>query len=224
MQRWWAGTWAVFEKELRLELRTRYAVTMLLLFVLGALMLVLFSTSNETLTAQLQSALLWVVVLFSASIGLGRTFLAEEDQGTVLMLQLNTRPSMVYAGKLLFNIVLMIVVTVLATLVLLFVLSTTVTFPGLLALVLLLGAVGLAGATTLLSALTARSNNSGAMLPVLLLPLLLPLLLAVSNATRMSLAGGFGWDGAGTDLATLVGFAGSVITASALLFDYVWMD
>ncbi|GAB5519114.1 MAG: heme exporter protein CcmB [Rhodothermales bacterium] len=224
MQRWWAGTWAIFEKELRLELRTRYALTMLLLFVLGALMLVLFSTGTETLTPRLQAALLWVVVLFSAAIGLGRTFLAEEDQGTVLLLQLNTMPSMVYAGKLLFNIVLMLTVTVLAVGVLLFVLGIGVDTPGLLALVLLLGAIGLAGATTLLSALTARSNSGGAMLPVLLLPLLLPLLIAVANATRMTFAGGLGWDGAGTDLATLVGFSGSVITASALLFDYVWID
>lgn len=220
---WFSGAWAVFEKDVRLELRSRYAVNMLLLFVLSTLLLVLFAVGQEPVSERVQAALLWVVILFSAAIGLGRAFVSEEERGTVLLLQLNTYGSMVFAGKLLFTFLLTLVLNAVAVAVLIVLLHVQVAFPGLLALTLGLGALGLSGATTLLAALIARSSK-GPMLPVLLFPVLVPLLLSVVTATRHALAGGLGWRAAGDELTTLVGFAGVVITASVLLFDHVWRD
>jgi heme exporter protein B len=170
-----------------------------------------------------QSALLWIVVLFSASIGLGRSFVAEEEGGTVLLLQLNTRASMVFAGKLLFNLVLVAGLTVVAVAVFLLLLGVNVQSPGLLAATLSLGALGLSGATTLLAALIARAARQGPLLPVLLLPVLTPLLVSVVSATRKAFLG-MPWADASDELLTLVGFAGTTITAAFLLFDYVWTD
>ncbi len=221
---WLYGTWAVFEKDVRLELRSRYAVNMLLMFVLASILLILFAVGQESLGPRIQSGLLWIVILFAASIGLGRSFVGEEDRGTVLLLQLNTRPSMVYAGKLLFNFLLMLVLSVVAVLAMILLLSIRVDFPGLLAVTILLGSVGLAGATTLLAALIARAATHGPLLPVLLFPVLVPLLMSVVTASRHALDGGLGWGGATDELATLVGFGGVVITAAVLLFDFVWND
>ena len=200
---WLTGTWAVFRKDVRLELRNRYAVNTLLMFV--------------------AAALLWIVVLFSASIGLGRSFVSEEERGTVLLLQLNTQPSTVYAGKLLFNIVLVLGLNAVALGLFLVLLDVPLRAPGLLLTVVLLGALGLSGATTLLAAIIARTARRGPLLPVLLLPLLMPLLLSVVSATRKAILG-TGWLAAQSELLTLIGFAGTTISASVLLFDYVWND
>jgi heme exporter protein B len=220
---WLHGAWAVLEKDVRLELRSRYAVNMLLMFVLATLLLVFFAIGQEPVSTHVQAALLWVVILFSAAIGLGRAFIGEEERGTVLLLQLNTRGSMVYAGKLLFNFVLTLGLNLVAVAALVVLLNVDVLVPGLLALTLVLGALGLSGATTLLAALIARSSK-GPMLPVLLFPVLVPLLLSVVSATGHALPQGQGWTAARDELATLVGFGGVVITASVLLFDYVWRD
>lgn len=220
---WLAGTWAVFRKDLRIELRSRYAVNSLLLFVLGSLLLVLFAVGPEPLSVRVQSALLWIVMLFAASIGLGRSFVAEQENGTVLLLQLNTRPSMVFAGKLLFNLLMVMLLTTLATSTFLFLLNIEVPAPGLLALTLGTGAVGLASATTLLAALVARAAREGPLLPVLLLPLLMPLLVSGTSATRKALAG-LPWVQAQDELLTLIGFAGATISAAVVLFDYVWKE
>jgi heme exporter protein B len=220
---WLAGTWAIFRKDLRIELRTRYALNSLLLFVLGSILLVLFAVGPQPLTARVQSALLWIVMLFAASIGLGRSFVAEQEQGTVLLLQLNTRPSMVFAGKLLFNLLTVGLLTGLATGAFLFLLNVDVPAPGLLGLTLATGAVGLASATTLLAALVARAARKGPLLPVLLLPLLIPLLVAGTSATRKALAG-LPWVQAQDELLTLTGFAGATISAAVVLFDYVWQE
>lgn len=224
MTHWFYGAWAVFWKDLKLELRSRYAINMLLMFVLASLLLVAYAIGSEPVSERVQAALLWVVILFSASIGLGRAFIAEEERGTVLLLQLNTRGSMVYAGKLLFNFLLVLSLNAVAVGAFLLLLSVDVRLPGLLLTTLILGALGLSGATTLLAAIIARTAQRGPLLPVLLFPLLIPLLLSVISATRHALPNGLGWAASGDELLTLTGFAGVVITASVLLFDYVWND
>jgi len=220
---WLTGAWAIFRKDVRIEFRSRYAVNSILLFALGALLLVSFALGPQPLSARVQAALLWIVLLFAASIGLGRSFVAEHEGGTVLLLRLNTRGSMVFAGKLLFNLGLVGLLTVVATGLFMLLLDVSVGTPGLFAAVLALGALGLAGATTLLAALVARASRSGPLLPVLLLPLLVPLLVSGAGATRKALLGRK-WITAQDELLTLVGFAGATISAAILLFDYVWVD
>jgi len=215
---------AVFMKDLHLELRNRYALNVLLMFVLSSSLVVAFSVGAESVSTRTQAALLWIVITFSASLGLGRTFIAEEERGTVLLLQLNIPGSQIFAGKLLFNTALILSVNIIVLFVLTFLLNTRITDWPLMIATMLLGSIGLAGATTLLSAIVARAASSSALLPVLLLPLLFPLLLSVVHATQNSLPDGLGLDASIDHLVTLFAFAGVVISASVLLFDYVWND
>ncbi len=225
MKAWLRGFWAVFEKDIKLELRARYAINMLLLFALGALVVMAFAVGPTPLSARVQAALLWTVLLFAAAVGLGRAFISEEERGTMLLLQLNLRPGAVYAGKLLVNFVLLLALNLVAVGAFAVLLRVQVAWPGLLALTLVLGSIGLAGATTLLSALIARAaGGRGALLSVLLFPVLVPLLLSAVEATRSALLVAEGWAAATDELLTLVGFGGAVITAAVLLFDYIWLD
>ena len=221
---WLNGAWAVFEKDLRLELRSRYAVNMLFMFVLSSLLLVSFAIGQENVSMRMQTALLWIVILFSAAIGLGRSFVGEEERGTVLILQLSVPGSQVFAGKLAFNFFLLLCVNVISVAVFTFLLNLNIELIGLLAASLFLGSLGLAAATTMLAAIIARTSNAGPILPVLLFPLLIPLLLSVVSACENALSGGAGWQAATGHLTTLAAFAGVVITASVLLFDFVWNE
>ncbi len=214
----------MFEKDVKLELRSRYAINMILLFVLAALFLVAFSVGQEALTPRIESALLWIVIVFSAALGLGRSFVSEEERGTVLLLLLHTRGDMVYAGKLLFNFLFVLGLNLVAVVTFVVMLGIEVISVSLLLTTIVLGALGLAGATTLLAAIIARTATRGPLLPVLVFPMLIPLLLAVVTATREALPGGEGWAAAGNEMLTLIGFAGVVISASIVLFDYVWYD
>jgi len=218
------GSWAVLEKDLRLEWRSRYALNMLLMFVLSSLLLIAFAIGQDEISARVQSALLWIVIMFSASIGLGRSFVAEEERGTVLLLQLNVPGSQVFAGKLVFNLLMLLAVDLVALIIFALLLNMVIENWTLLILSLMLGSVGLAGATTLLAAIIARASNKGPLLPVLLFPLLVPLLLSVVRASRSALEGGLGFAGAQDDLQVIVLFSGVVITAAVLLFEFVWTD
>jgi len=223
---WLAGAWAVFRKDLRLELRARYALNALGMFVASSLLLAAFAVGQEGVEPRVAAALLWIVIVFAAAVGMGRSFVAEEERGTTLLLRLHARGSAVYVGKLLFNVLLVAAMNAAAALGLVVALGLRVESPGLLAAGLALGALGLAGATTLLSALIARTAGGGPMLAVLAFPLLVPLLLSAINVTRRALLTppGGAWAASVDDLVALGAYAGAVITASVLLFDYVWND
>ncbi len=215
-------SWAVLRKEVRVEWRQRVAVSSLAVFALATVMVVYFALVGRRPEPPVQAALLWVAMLFAASVGLGRTFVGEVETGTDLLLRLVATPGAVYTGKLLFTLGLTLglgAVTVGAFLV---VLGAPVAHAGLLAATVVLGGTGLAGTTTLLAALVARARGGAALLPLLMFPLLVPLLLSAVRLTRAALDGGSGWTGATDGLVTLASFAVVVIAAATLLFDSVW--
>ena len=222
--RWIRGAWAVFRKDVRLEVRDRYGVSMLLMFMLSALLLGRFAMGNEPLSESALSGLLWIIIVFAASIGLGRAFISEEERGTILLLRMHVAAAEVFTGKLLYNFVLLLFVNLVMVGAFVFLLNVDVHVVTLLIATLALGSLGLAGASTLLAAIVARSANRAPMLPVLVFPILIPLLLSVVNATGLSLSETGSFTDAAEPLWTLFGFSGVVITASILLFDYIWHD
>ncbi len=220
----WKGALVVLAKDLRLEWRSRVAVNALLTFVLSAVFLVVYAVGNDDLGERTVSALVWTVVVFSAAVGMSRSFVAEEEQQTSTLLRLHASPGAVYAGKLLFNFALLLVVNGLAMLVFIFMLNLQLGTPALAWAAVVLGALALAGATTLLSAIVAKTRGGAAMLPILLFPLLLPLLGAAVRAMTFAFADSGAWEQARDDLITLGAFAGVTISASVMLFDQVWND
>jgi hypothetical protein len=52
--------------------------------------------------------LLWLILLFAAAAGLPRGFVHEEETHTATALRLAARPSAVFAGKLLYNLTLLL--------------------------------------------------------------------------------------------------------------------
>ena len=220
-----SATWAVFLNDVRLEARTRTALGALAMFVAASLVLVSISLSASPVSVPVASALLWIVIVFAGAVGLGRAFVAEEERGTTLLLRLAAPPSAVYAGKLLFNAALTLALSVVAALGMRLLLPTPLGAPAVFWTGLALGALGLASTTTLLSALLARAQAAGPLLPVLAFPLLVPLLYpAVSLTTSASGSPVGAWAAARPDLVALAAYAGLTATASLLLFEYVWRD
>lgn len=220
---WIAGTLAVLLKDVRLELRNKSVLGTLVIFVLSTLFIVLFAAGREDLSSRAEAGLLWIVILFTAALGLGRTFLSEKERGTTLFLRLHTQGLMVYVGKLCYSFFTLLCANAISVSTFLILLSVEVLLPGLLILTLFLSTLGLAGATTLLAAIIARTTRGGPLLPVLLFPLLIPLLLSAVEATHTSLTSDV-WTEATGSLIIMVSFSGVVIAASTLLFDYVWED
>lgn len=217
-------TTAVFIKDFQSELRTRYAINALVMFVITTLSIILFSIGGERVSPDVLAGMLWVVIFFSAMSGLSRSFVSEEERGTTMTLQLLARPAVVYFGKLLFNLALIFSINALVvTLYLLFIPLFTVQTASIFFLTLFLGSIGLACASTIIAAIIAKANSKGTLYPVLSFPILLPLLMTVMNATKLSLDGAPFAEAAG-EFRVLVSYSVVLVAVSWVLFDYVWKD
>ena len=195
------------------------------MFVAASLVLVYLALGRTPVSVSVAAALLWVVIVFAGAVGLGRAFVAEEERGTTLLLRLAAPASAVYAGKLLFNVVLTLALALVAGLGIRILLPTPLGAPGVYWAGLGLGALGLASTTTLLSALLARAQAAGPLLPVLAFPLLVPLLAPAVDLTVIASGAASGaWEAAGPSLVALAAYAGLTTTALLLLFEYVWRD
>src|SRR5512139_1317910 len=142
---WLRSSLAVFSKDWRSELRTRYAISALGMFVITTIAIILFSLGSESAPPDVLAGMLWVVIFFAAMSGLSRSFVSEEERGTAMTLQLAARGSAVFFGKLLFNLVLSLALnTVTVLLYAAFVNGFVVRTVSIFVVTIALGSVGLA--------------------------------------------------------------------------------
>jgi heme exporter protein B len=226
VSRWLAEVAAVFAKDVRAELRTRVALSTLGLFALTTLAAVSYTIGPYRIAAAdrpfLLSALLWIVLFFATMAGLDRSFVKEEESHTAPLLRLSAAPLAVWAGKLLYNALLLYVL--MAVLVPLYcgLMGLTMTsLPGLLS-VLGVGGYALSVTTTMVAAIIARAMTRGALFPVLSIPLLLPLLIFLIEGTRAAAEGSS--EGLAATLRAVVSFGGVMTVLSVLLFPVVWHE
>lgn len=218
------GAAAIFTKDLYSELRTRYALNSLIMFVIVTLFMILFSTVGETVSPSLSAGILWIIIFFAAMSGLSRSFVSEEERGTTMTLQLWVKPSSVLIGKLAFNALLIYVLNILIILAYLLTMpSFVIQTPSIFLLTILVGSLGLASASTFIAAIISKANSKGTLYPVLSFPILLPLLMSVIDATRLSVDGSPISEAAG-DLKIIISYAVVVTATAVVLFDFVWRD
>jgi heme exporter protein B len=214
---------AVFAKDLRLELRTKYAINTIMMFGVTTLAVVSFSLGQSGLPARLLAALYWIVVFFSAMAALAQVFIREEEAGTALTLRLSAEPNAVYLGKLFFNLALLSTLTGIVT-PLFFIFTDAPTDNVLLfCFVVLLGVLALCAATTLVAAIISKAAVKGALFAVLSFPiLLLPLMLLVIASDSVLLADK--GSGIAAPVQGLIAYTVVMVTASILLFKFVWKE
>jgi heme exporter protein B len=179
---------AVFRKDLQLAWRDRSGWLSALAFATSSVLV--YSFAFDLATADIRPLLpgvLWTTFLFSGIFATSQSFQRESETGTFdAMLVAPVSPSTIYVGKLISNLISLLIVE-LALLVLTTILFDTPLLTGELVLVVFVGTVGYVSLATLLSTLGSRGSARAVLLPVLALPLLVPLLIASVRATGAAL-------------------------------------
>lgn len=218
---WLCAVGALLRKDLTCEIRSAAASTAVGMFALVTLAVVSYSIGPWPLEPVVKSGLLWTVLFFASSVGLSRTFVKEEETKTAIALRLTAKPSVVLGGKLAFNCVLMVVLSVVLLPLFILFFSLEPASPWLFAVIVTAGVTGLAGGSTIVAAIISRARVKGPLFGALAFPILMPLLLLAVRSTALALEGG-GWAQISSYFWGLLGFTGAMITASFLLFDPVW--
>jgi heme exporter protein B len=212
----------VLAKELRTEFRTRELLTTTVVFAL--IIVVLFSFAFDPTAEESRRygpGLLWIAFLFAGSLMLNPSFAREQSNQTLDALRMApASPFAILLGKMLANLIFLGIAE--AILVPVFAVLYNISLAGVigrLALVLLLGTLGLVITGTVFSAVAAHARMRELLLPLLLLPILAPLLIAAVEATASLFAEQPALDR--TWLAFLAGFDIVFVTASWLLCDFL---
>jgi len=181
-----SNTAVLLSKELRTEFRSRELLTTTVVFILVVLILFSFAISPTTEESrEFGPGLLWLAILFAASLMLQPCFLREQGNDTLSSLRLAVSdPFSIFLAKLIAN-TLFLLLTELIMLPFFAIFYNVPVLPEFhwLLLVLFLGSLGVSIAGTALSAISAQARMRELLLPLLLLPLLTPVLVVSATVT-----------------------------------------
>jgi heme exporter protein B len=175
-----ADVGALARKDLLLELRARDTLPAMLLFVISTLVVFHFVLPGDS-SELAATGLLWVALVFTALLGLSRTFAAEREHGVIdgLVLAPSDR-SAIWLGKTLSVVAFLVLAEVLA-------LPAFALFFGDVDWPMIAGValanVGIAAVGTLLAAVAAASRARELLLPLLFLPLAIPIVIGGVGAS-----------------------------------------
>lgn len=181
---------AVIWKDLSAELRSREMLSAMLVFSLLVLLIFNFALELDVRTREtLTSGILWVTFAFAGTLGLNRSMAIEKDRGCLdgLLLAPVDR-SAIYFGKMLGNLVFMLIVAAIVLPVFSLLYNVNLFDPGLI-LVILLGSFGYVVVGTLLASMAVQTRTRDLLLPILLFPVVLPVLIPAVKASNGFLLG-----------------------------------
>jgi heme exporter protein B len=170
---------ALARKDLLVELRGRETLPSMVLFVVALLVAFRFALTGEQTEAA--RGLLWLAILFTALLGLGRAFVPEREQGVLDALVLAPCDrSAIWLGKLVATLAFLLLVEAVA------VPAFAILFGDIgLATVgaVVLADVGICAVGTLVAAMAVAARARELLLPLLFLPLAVPILVGGVGAT-----------------------------------------
>lgn len=186
--------WLVCAKDLRLEWRTRVAMTHVAPFVLTVVMIFAFALDVDSDTLErATSGVYWVTVVFAATLLVQRTSMVERPDGLVDAVRLSgLSPAGWYLGKTAALLVLLAAVEILLGVAVVVFYGITLSGWALLISTALVATLAVAAAGSTYGPLAAGLAGRETVLPLLFLPVLAPVLLSATRAFEIALGRGVG--------------------------------
>ena len=211
---------SLIHKDMLLEWRTKYAINGILLYVVSTVFVCY--QAFKSVDPATWNALFWIVLLFASVNAINKSFV-QESRGRQLYYYTVASAKAVILSKILYNMMVMLLLSSIAYLVYSIIFQNPLGDPLLYLAVVLLGSVGFAAVFTMVSGISAKAGNNSTLMAVLSFPIIIPLLLLLIKASKNAMDG---LDRSASYDELLVLTAVNIITVaiSLLLFPYLWRD
>jgi heme exporter protein B len=212
---------ALLKKDILLELRQQHSFYGILLYIAATVFVLYLSLSN--IEADVWNGLFWVIQLFVCVIAVAKSFL-QENRGRMLYFYSIASPIEFIISKLLFNAMLMLLMSM-VSLALFFIFLTNPTTDSLKFIgIVLLGGTSISLVFTLMSAIAAKAQHNAALMAILGFPVILPQLLLLMRLSKSAFSEVFR-AGAVLQLCCFIILLDIlVIILAVILFPYLWKD
>jgi len=212
----------LIKKDIKLELKQSYTINSILLYSFSTVFISYLSFKGSV-DAPTWNALFWVILLFTAINAVVKSFVQESPARHLYYFTLTSAQGVILS-KIIYNSILMVILTLVTFGFFLFYLGDFIVNYPLFVSAMLLGGLGFASLLTMVAAIASRSGNNFGLMAVLSFPIILPVLMTVIKVSGMALRQlpdyGPGWQLTGVlALLNLI-----VIILSYLLFPYLWTE
>ena len=207
-------------KEMKLEMRNKYALGGILLYVVSTVF-VSYLSFKKIVTPATWNALFWIILLFASINAIAKSFISE-TRGRLLYLYTLTSPQAVIISKIIYNSILLTVLAALCLGVYSLFIGNIVQDMPLFLITLLLGSFGFSSLLTMVSAIASKASNNFTLMAILSFPILIPLLIVLIKLSKNAIDGLEHWDM--NYLLVLMFLNVIIIALSYLLFRYLWRD
>lgn len=215
-------TSALLAKDTKIEWRNKNTLFSLFLFSGGTVFIAYLSfyLKTKSLNGITWNAILWILLLFNAIHGIAKSF-GQENPNRHYYYYTLTKPQAIYLSKLVYNSILMTIMSLLSYTFLSIVFQLEILNLGYFILILITGSIAFSSTLTLISAIASKAGNSATLMSVLSIPVTIPLLLVLIRLSNNAIDG----ISAGLlhkDLILLMGINMIIVTISYILFPYLW--
>ncbi|WP_276480912.1 heme exporter protein CcmB [Paraflavitalea pollutisoli] len=213
--------WALVKKDFLLEIRQQYTFYGILLYVASTIF-VLYMSMGEGPEEKVWNGLFWMIQLFICINAVAKSFL-QESKGRMLYFYTIAGARDFVLSKLIFNVVLMMVMSLVSLLLFQLFLGNPVHNPLKFIGIVCLGGCSLSLVFTFLAAIAARAQQNAALMAIMGFPLIIPqilLLMRISNAAFADVIQA----GLTSIVLMLVGLDIMVIALAVILFPFLWKD
>lgn len=211
---------ALILKDAMLEWRSKYSLNSIVLYVVSTVFVCY--QAFTTVDTVVWNALFWIILLFASITAMNRSFF-QETQHRYLYYYTLVSPSAVILAKIIYNTMVMFVVSGVAFVFYTLIFKNPIGDLALYALSVVLGSISFASVFTMVAGISAKTGNNSAIMAILSFPVIIPLLIVLIKLSQNALKG---LDRASSYGELMVLLAINVITiaVSLLLFPYLWRD
>lgn len=207
-------------KELLLEWRSKYALNGVLLYVVSTVFVCFLSFVS--LRGVTWNALFWIIMLFASINAVSKSFL-QESKGRQLYVYTIASPLALIISKTLYNVLLMLVLTLIALAFYTLVFDYVPEDMGLYFVATILGSLSFSMIFTMISAIASKAGNGGMLMSILSFPVIIPVITMLIKLSKNAIDG-LDRSVSLDEIAILLIINVLVAVFALLLFPYLWRD
>ncbi|MEJ7826850.1 MAG: heme exporter protein CcmB [Segetibacter sp.] len=211
---------ALFKKDLLLEIRQQYSFNGVLLYVSSTIFVLYLAMGRPE--DDVWNGLFWMIQLFVCINAVAKSFL-QESKGRMLYFYSIAGPRDFVLSKLLFNGLLMLIMSILSLLLFLLLLGNPLRQPLQFLGLATLGGISLSLVFTFLAAIAAKAQQQAAMMAILGFPIIIPQLLLLMKISTIAFSSVI-QAGLGQMVLLLIGLDIMIVVLAIILFPFLWKD
>jgi heme exporter protein B len=211
----------LIKKEFLLEFRQKSTLAGILVYIVATVFISALSF-KKIIHPTVWNALFWTIFMF-ISVNVSSKSFMQETKGKGLYNYLYYNPRTFILSKIIYNMLLMAVLSLLTFFFYSWFVGSMVQDMGMFLLALVFSSSAFSGILSLMSAIASKANNNISLMAILSFPVLMPLLLVSVKLSKHAIDG-LAWSVSYKYLLILIMLNFVVVALATLLFNYLWKE